>query len=150
MAYNTVSTHQKHAKSMCFRGIFMGISGFCGHVAVGAPHLNIADILTQAPYSMELHPDDLKRLARLARIAVSDSDVALLQSQLNGIFGLIDELQAVDTKGIEPLSHPLDVVQSMAQRLREDRVTELDHRSAHLANAPAQENGLFLVPKVIE
>lgn len=96
---------------------------------------------------MELHTDDLKRLARLARIAVSDNDVTLLQSQLNGIFGLIDELQAVDTRGIEPLSHPLDVVQPMAQRLREDRVTETDQRSANLANAPAQENGLFLVPK---
>ena len=99
---------------------------------------------------MELHPDDLKHLARLARIAVSDNDVALLQTQLNGIFGLMDELQAVDTRGIEPLAHPLDVIQPMAQRLRDDRVTELDHRSANLANAPAQENGLFLVPKVIE
>ncbi len=99
---------------------------------------------------MELQPDDLKRLARLARIAVSDADVMLLQSQLNGIFGLIDALQAVDTRGIEPLSHPLDVVQPMAQRLREDRVTETDQRIANLANAPAQENGLFLVPKVLE
>ena len=99
---------------------------------------------------MELQPDELKRLARLARIAVSEQDVVLLQKQLNGIFGLIDELQAVDTQGIEPLSHPLDVVKPMAQRLREDRVTELDQRSANLANAPAQENGLFLVPKVIE
>ena len=99
---------------------------------------------------MELQPDELKRLARLARIAVSEQDVVLLQTQLKGIFGLIDELQAVDTQGIEPLSHPLDVVKPMAQRLREDRVTELDQRSANLANAPAQENELFLVPKVIE
>jgi aspartyl-tRNA(Asn)/glutamyl-tRNA(Gln) amidotransferase subunit C len=99
---------------------------------------------------MELQPDDLKRLARLARIAVSEDDVMLLQTQLKGIFGLIDELQAVDTRGIDPLSHPLDVVQPMAQRLREDRVTEPDRRSANLANAPAHENGLFLVPRVIE
>jgi aspartyl-tRNA(Asn)/glutamyl-tRNA(Gln) amidotransferase subunit C len=99
---------------------------------------------------MELQPDDLKRLARLARIAVSEDEVLLLQSQLKGIFGLIDELQAVDTRGIEPLSHPLDVVQPIAQRLRDDRVTEHDQRSANLANAPAQENGLFLVPRVIE
>lgn len=99
---------------------------------------------------MELQPDDLKRLARLARIAVSDEDVAALRSQLNGIFGLIDQLQAVDTTGVEPLSHPLDVVLPMAQRLREDRVSEFDQRSACLANAPAQEDGLFLVPKVIE
>ena len=99
---------------------------------------------------MELLPDDLKRIAHLARIAVSADDVTALQSQLNGIFGLIDALQAVDTKGLEPLSHPLDVVQDMAQRLREDRVTETDQRVANLANAPAEENGLFLVPKVIE
>ena len=99
---------------------------------------------------MKLTPDDLKRIAHLARIAVSEADVAALQTQLNGIFGLIDELQAVDTKGVEPLSHPLDVVADLAQRLREDRVTEQDQRVANMANAPAQENGMFLVPKVLE
>jgi aspartyl-tRNA(Asn)/glutamyl-tRNA(Gln) amidotransferase subunit C len=99
---------------------------------------------------MKLTPDDLKRIAHLARIAVSDADVAALQTQLNGIFGLIDELQAVDTKGIAPLAHPLDVVQHMTQRLREDIATETDARDANMANAPAQENGLFLVPKVLE
>ena len=99
---------------------------------------------------MKLTPDDLKRIAHLARIAVSDADVGTLQTQLNGIFGLIDELQAVDTKGIAPLSHPLDVVADMAQRLREDRVTESDQRAANMANAPAEENGLFLVPKVLD
>ena len=99
---------------------------------------------------MKLTPDELKRIAHLARITVSESDVAALQTQLNGIFGLIDELQAVDTKGIEPLSHPLDVIGDMAQRLREDRITESDARDANMANAPAQENGLFLVPKVLD
>ena len=99
---------------------------------------------------MKLTPDDLKRLAHLARIAVSNDDVLLLQTQLNGIFGLIDELQAVDTKGVEPLSHPLDVIHNMAQRLRDDRVTETDQRAANMANAPAEENGLFLVPKVLD
>ena len=99
---------------------------------------------------MKLTPDDLKRIAHLARIAVSDADVGTLQTQLNGIFGLIDELQAVDTKGIAPLSHPLDILADMAQRLREDRVTESDQRAANMANAPAEENGLFLVPKVLD
>jgi len=99
---------------------------------------------------MELHPDDLKRIARLARIAVSEAEMAPLQSQLNGIFGLIDALQAVDTQGITPLAHPLDVVQHLPQRLRDDRVTEPDQRAANMANAPAVEGGLFLVPKVIE
>ncbi len=99
---------------------------------------------------MKLTPDELKRIAHLARIAVSEPDVADLKSQLGGIFGLIDALQAVDTKGIEPLSHPLDVMQDMVQRLREDIVTETDQRVANMANAPAQENGLFLVPKVLD
>ena len=102
---------------------------------------------------MELHPNDLNRiarLARLARIAVSEGEAPVLAGQLNGILGLIDQLQAVDTRGIEPLAHPLDVVEALAQRLREDRVTETDQREENMANAPAQENGLFLVPKVIE
>ena len=114
---------------------------------------------------MKLTPDDLKRLAVLAKITVSDVDVSALQTQLNGIFDLIDELQAVDTTGIEPLAHPLDVMQHMAQRLREDRVTETDQEDGLFpdhavdgdddwwiieANAPAMENGLFLVPKVLD
>jgi aspartyl-tRNA(Asn)/glutamyl-tRNA(Gln) amidotransferase subunit C len=99
---------------------------------------------------MELQPDDLKRLARLARIAVTDADVVQLGGQLNSIFGLIDELQAVDTQGIEPLAHPLDIIGSMSQRLRDDVVTESDSRESNLANAPSQEAGLFLVPKVID
>ena len=99
---------------------------------------------------MKLTSDDLKRIAHLARIAVTEDDVALMQTQLNGIFGLIDDLQAVDTKDVETLSHPLDIVQDMGQRLREDRITEVDRREANMANAPAQENGLFLVPKVLE
>ena len=99
---------------------------------------------------MKLTPDDLKRIAHLARITVSEADVAQLQTQLTGIFGLIDELQAVDATGIEPLSHPLAVVQDMSQRLRADRITESDQRDANMANAPEQENGLFLVPRVLD
>jgi aspartyl-tRNA(Asn)/glutamyl-tRNA(Gln) amidotransferase subunit C len=99
---------------------------------------------------MKLTPDELKRIAHLARIAVSDADVSMLKMQLIGIFSLIDELQAVGTKGVEPLAHPLDVVQHIAQRLRADAVTEKDAREANMANAPAQEHGLFLVPKVLE
>ena len=99
---------------------------------------------------MQLQPDEFTHLARLARVAVSPDDLATMPSQLQSIFGLIDQLQAVDTSGIEPLAHPLDIVQPMAQRLREDKVTELDWREANMANAPVTENGLFLVPKVIE
>ena len=99
---------------------------------------------------MKLTPDETKRIAHLARIAVSENEVAALQAQLNAIFGLIDALQAVDIEGVEPLSHPLDVIQDLSQRLREDRVTESDAREANMANAPARENGLFLVPKVLD
>ena len=99
---------------------------------------------------MELKHDDIKRLTRLARIAVSETDIDLLRGPLNGIFGLIDQLQAVDTTGVVPLAHPLDVIESLSQRLRDDCVTETDRREANMANAPAKENGLFLVPKVIE
>ena len=99
---------------------------------------------------MKLTPDDLKRIAHLARIAVSETDVLTLQSQLSSVFGLIDELLAVDTTGVEPLAHPLDVIQHTAQRLREDRNIGTDERFANMANAPAQENGLFLVPKVLD
>ena len=99
---------------------------------------------------MQLQPDEFTHLARLARVAVSPDDLATMPSQLQNIFGLIDQLQAVDTAGIEPLAHPLDIVQPMGQRLREDKVTELNWREANMANAPATENGLFLVPKVIE
>ena len=99
---------------------------------------------------MDLKPDDIKRLACLSRIAASETDIESLSGPLNGILALIDQLQAVDTKGVVPLAHPLDVIENLSQRLREDHVTETDQRDANMANAPAKENGLFLVPKVIE
>ncbi len=99
---------------------------------------------------MEFTPDDLKRIARLARIAVADDETAHFSQQLGGVFGLIEQLQAVDTHDIKPLAHPLDVIEHHSQRLRDDVVTELDRREANMANAPARENGLFLVPKVLE
>ena len=99
---------------------------------------------------MKLTPDDLKRIAHLARITVSEADVAQLQTQLNGILGLIDELQTIDTKGLEPLSHPLGVIADMTQRLRVDLITENNQREVNMANAPSQENGLFLVPRVLD
>ncbi len=99
---------------------------------------------------MSLSPEDIHRLAQLARIDLTAVDAERTCAQLNDIFKLVEQLQAVDTGGIEPLSHPLSTVQEMSLRLRDDRVTETDHRDANMANAPQQENGLFLVPKVIE
>ncbi|MEW6415585.1 MAG: Asp-tRNA(Asn)/Glu-tRNA(Gln) amidotransferase subunit GatC [Pseudomonadota bacterium] len=95
---------------------------------------------------MSLTPDDVKRIARLARIEIDDAQAQATQTQLNTIFGLIATMQAVDTAGIEPMAH----AQEVYQRLRDDQVTETDRRDAFQAIAPAVENGLYLVPRVIE
>lgn len=95
---------------------------------------------------MALTPQDVLHIARLARLRVSTAEAELAQTQLNSIFGLIEQMQAIDTQSIEPMSHALDV----AQRLREDKVTESDQRDKFQTIAPAVENGLYLVPRVIE
>jgi aspartyl-tRNA(Asn)/glutamyl-tRNA(Gln) amidotransferase subunit C len=95
---------------------------------------------------MSLSIDDVKRIAKLARIRVSEDEAAGYQTRLNGIFGLIESMQAVDTAGVEPMSH----AQDLAQRLRPDAVTEPNRREAFQAVAPQVEDGLYLVPKVIE
>lgn len=95
---------------------------------------------------MSLDLDQIRRIARLARIAVSDAEALATVEQLNGVLGLIEQMQAVNTQGIEPMSHALDVV----QRLREDKVTETDRHADFQAVAPAVEGGLYLVPRVIE
>jgi aspartyl-tRNA(Asn)/glutamyl-tRNA(Gln) amidotransferase subunit C len=95
---------------------------------------------------MSLTDADVRRIARLAHIRVSDAEVAEVGQKLNGIFGLIEQLNAVDTEGVEPMSHARDV----SLRLREDTVTEPNLREQFQAIAPAVENGLYLVPKVIE
>jgi aspartyl-tRNA(Asn)/glutamyl-tRNA(Gln) amidotransferase subunit C len=95
---------------------------------------------------MSLTLEQVRRVAHLARIEVSDAEAQSTLGHLNGIFALIEEMQAVDTTGIEPMAH----AQDLAQRLREDRVTEVDQRAAFQAVAPEIEGGLYLVPKVIE
>lgn len=90
--------------------------------------------------------DEVRRIADLARIEVPDDAVAAMQQQLNGIFGLIERMRAVDTAGVEPMAHAAE----LAQRLREDRVTEIDQHVQFQAAAPQVEDGLYLVPKVIE
>lgn len=95
---------------------------------------------------MSLTLEQVRRVAHLARIDISESEAESTLGHLNGIFSLIEAMQAVDTRGIEPMAHARDV----AQRLREDRVTEADRRAAYQAVAPETEAGLYLVPKVIE
>lgn len=95
---------------------------------------------------MSLTLEQVKRIAHLARIETSDAEALTTQGHLNGIFQLIEQMQAVDTRGVEPMAHAQDV----SQRLRDDVVTEGDRRAAYLAVAPETEAGLYLVPKVIE
>jgi aspartyl-tRNA(Asn)/glutamyl-tRNA(Gln) amidotransferase subunit C len=95
---------------------------------------------------MSLTTDDVKKVARLARLAVTETEVAAAHQQLSGIFDLIAEMQAVDTTGIAPMSHAQDVT----QRLREDVVTETNQRALFQSIAPQVEAGLYLVPQVIE
>lgn len=95
---------------------------------------------------MPLSLDEVRRIAELARIGISDAEAKAAQSQLNDIFDLIGQMQKVDTEGIEPMTH----AQGPALRLREDKVTETDQRELFQSIAPQKEAGLYLVPKVIE
>jgi aspartyl-tRNA(Asn)/glutamyl-tRNA(Gln) amidotransferase subunit C len=95
---------------------------------------------------MSLSDDQIRRLARLARLALEPDEAGEVGKRLNRILSLVGEMQAIDTRGIEPMSHALDVV----QRLRPDEVTETDQRDRFQAVAPEPQDGLYLVPKVIE
>ncbi|HYA21478.1 MAG TPA: Asp-tRNA(Asn)/Glu-tRNA(Gln) amidotransferase subunit GatC [Burkholderiales bacterium] len=99
-----------------------------------------------AEQSRSLSLNDVKRIAYLARIAIDDQEAAGVLKQLSGIFALIGQMQAVDTTGVEPMSHAQDVV----LRLRDDEVTESDQHELFQSVAPQAESGLYLVPKVIE
>ncbi|MBA1271916.1 Asp-tRNA(Asn)/Glu-tRNA(Gln) amidotransferase subunit GatC [Stutzerimonas azotifigens] len=95
---------------------------------------------------MALERSEVEKIAHLARLGLNDADLPRTTETLNTILGLIDRMQAVDTQGIEPLAHPLET----SQRLRADEVTESNQRDAYQAIAPAVEEGLYLVPRVIE
>ena len=98
------------------------------------------------PDTMSLAPDDIIRLAHLARIDIDAAAVRDVRAKLDAIFGLIDQLQAIDTTGVEPMAHAQDVMLP----LRDDVVTAHDEHTAFQRVAPAAEDGLYLVPKVIE
>ncbi len=119
MAYDTVSRHARAAFVVLFTPLFA---------------------------HMSLNPEEVGRIARLARLELSPDETGRTRDQLNGILAFIEQLQAVDTAGIAPMAHAMDVV----QRLRADVVTEADRREAFQAIAPETEAGLYLVPKVIE
>ena len=95
---------------------------------------------------MTIERSDIEKLAELARIEISEEQITSTTSSIADVLALVDQLQAADTGGVEPMAHPLDAV----QRLRPDEVTEGDRRDAFQAIAPATEAGLYLVPRVIE
>jgi len=98
---------------------------------------------------MALSPQDVSRIAELARLELRADEQAPMLTQLNGFFTIVEQMSAVDTSGVEPLYTPLAAVQEVPLRLREDVVTETDQRAANQRSAPAVEDGLYLVPKVI-
>jgi aspartyl-tRNA(Asn)/glutamyl-tRNA(Gln) amidotransferase subunit C len=99
---------------------------------------------------MPLAADDVARIAHLARLELQPAEERAMLAQLNGFFAIVEQMSAVNTSGVEPLYTPLAAVQTAALRLRDDVVTENDQRAACQASAPAVEDGLYLVPKVIE
>ena len=99
---------------------------------------------------MALSTADVSRIALLARLELSSDESTAMHKQLNDFFSIVERMSAVDTSGVEPLYTPLSAVQSVSLRLRDDAVTEADQCDANQRSAPLMEDGLFLVPKVIE
>lgn len=99
---------------------------------------------------MALTPEDIARIAHLARLELKPEEGDRMLSQINGFFALVEKMRAIDTRGVEPLAHPVAAVQQVTLRLRQDLASEGDQREANQQSAPAVERGLFLVPKVIE
>jgi aspartyl-tRNA(Asn)/glutamyl-tRNA(Gln) amidotransferase subunit C len=99
---------------------------------------------------MALTPQDIGRIANLARLELSSAESERMLAQINDFFGIVEKMRAVDTTGVAPLAHPVAAIQEVALRLREDVASEPNQREANQRSAPAVERGLFLVPKVIE
>ncbi len=99
---------------------------------------------------MALLPSDIDRIANLARLELRSGEPERMLASLNAFFNIVEQMKAVDTTGLEPLAHPVAVIQSIELRLRPDVASEPNNREANQKSAPAVERGLFLVPKVIE
>jgi aspartyl-tRNA(Asn)/glutamyl-tRNA(Gln) amidotransferase subunit C len=99
---------------------------------------------------MSLTSTDIARIASLARLQLAPDESERMRGQINGFFELVERMRAVDTTGVAPLAHPVAAIEDITLRLAEDVVTEPNNREANQRSAPAVENGLFLVPKVIE
>jgi aspartyl-tRNA(Asn)/glutamyl-tRNA(Gln) amidotransferase subunit C len=99
---------------------------------------------------MSLTLNDVQRIAKLAQLSVSENQAEKTLGQLNNIFAMVEQMSAIDTTGVEPLRHPTAALQELALRLRDDVVTESNRRDDYQQCAPAAQDGLYLVPKVIE
>ncbi|QDL56384.1 Asp-tRNA(Asn)/Glu-tRNA(Gln) amidotransferase subunit GatC [Rhodoferax aquaticus] len=99
---------------------------------------------------MSLTSTDIARIANLARLELQPDESQKILGQMNDFFDIVEKMRAVDTQGIEPLAHPVAVINDIQLRLRDDVVSETNQREANQRSAPAVERGLFLVPKVIE
>lgn len=99
---------------------------------------------------MSLNAEQLAKIATLSRLKLDENQIESLQGPINNIMNLADTLSQQNTDGVEPLAHPISMIQEVALALRADEVTESDDRINNMANAPASQNGLFLVPKVID
>jgi len=99
---------------------------------------------------MALQPEDIRRIAHLARLELKEAEGSRMLAQINSFFEIVEQISAVDTKDIVPLAHHAEILREVQLRLREDKVSEFDERAAHQQSAPAVENGLFLVPRVVE
>jgi aspartyl-tRNA(Asn)/glutamyl-tRNA(Gln) amidotransferase subunit C len=99
---------------------------------------------------MALTPQDVARIAQLARLELQPQESERMLAQINEFFGIVEKMKAVDTAGVVPLSHPVAAIHDIALRLREDVASEPNQRETNQQNAPAVERGLFLVPRVVE
>ena len=99
---------------------------------------------------MSLNAQDIARIANLARLELHPEESERMLAQINGFFEIVEKMRAVDTAGVEPLTHPVAAIRDVQLRLREDVASEPNQREANQRSAPSVERGLFLVPKVIE
>jgi aspartyl-tRNA(Asn)/glutamyl-tRNA(Gln) amidotransferase subunit C len=99
---------------------------------------------------MALKQEDITRIARLARLELHPGEESRMMNQINDFFEIVEQISAVDTSNIVPLAHPVELLTHIQLRLREDIASEADNRAANQRSAPAVENGLFLVPRVVE
>jgi aspartyl-tRNA(Asn)/glutamyl-tRNA(Gln) amidotransferase subunit C len=106
----------------------------------------VANPFLMKDIDMAIEQQEIEKIADLARVRISGQQIGEVTQRITEILGMVDQLQAVDTTGVEPMANPLDAT----QRLRADEVTEVNQREAFQAIAPAVENGLYLVPIVIE